>query len=241
MSAAARWIAVHLAKLAIVFLMIAPVSLILEMLSKPTYAHFLSFFIAAFLTSVIILKVADKQKKDKGFKMLVGLWVLFVGSLVLYYTGIANDRIFVRIIGFFGVLVAELFLLLSVFVGKRRFKALEEVLFTTALLFPLIGSVLSVLTLGDLYKSGILLSLICSLMNIMFNKSGYSIGVPELLRTPSSTELNLLSNSYIIQKPAISKMGKVGVVDPKKRTVRRRADDPLKNRSVSSASDTSTT
>jgi hypothetical protein len=225
------------AKAALIFLLIIPSAVILGLLSQPLYAHIISFFLAAFLTSILILKLADKSQKDRSFRILMGLWILFTGSLVVYYTGIAREFIFVRIIGFFGVILAELFLLLSVFVGQRRWKAFEQVLFTIALLSPLIGSVLSFVILADLYKIGVLVSLLCSLVNIMFNKSGYSVGVPELLRVPSSTDLNAFNNSYAVQRATIPTIGKVGVVDPKKKTYRRKPDDEKsRNRSVSTSS-----
>jgi hypothetical protein len=239
---AARIGAIFAAKAALIFLLIIPSAVVLSLLSQPLYAHILSFFLAAFLSSILILKIADKQQKDKSFKILTGFWVLFTGSLVLYYTGIAKEYIFVRIIGFFGAVIIELFLLFSVFVGQRRWKSFEEVLFTIALLAPIIGSILSFVIFADLYKIGILVSLLCSLANIMFNKSGYSVGVPELLRTPSSTDLSAFNNSYIISRTSVPTIGKVGVVDPKKKTSRKKVDDDrLRNRSISTSSNYSTT
>jgi hypothetical protein len=195
-----RLLTVIIAKSVIVFLLTLPFAAILSLLSQPFYAHILSFFLTVFFASVVALGMANKQHKERGFKLFFFLLLVFVVPLVLYYFGVTSEFVFVRVLAFFGVVSCQMILFMSVFVGKRKHRYFEHGLFGIGLIFPIVAGVISLFGGEGLYKIGILVSVICSLINMLFNKSGFSIGVPDFMRTPSATDLAAMNESYIIKK-----------------------------------------
>mmetsp|Transcript_25993 Transcript_25993/g.46188 ORF Transcript_25993/g.46188 Transcript_25993/m.46188 type:complete len:186 (+) Transcript_25993:116-673(+) len=152
----------------------------LQFFSRPFVAQNVVFLATAFLVHQTFVTYA--KAVDKIFWLLFGVTSPLCAIFVGYFLGLLSNTIFVLIVGCLIVVGCTLFAYLSAVVGNTRNVRIQEFLMLVGLLMPAVTAIIWLVSRHSVvYRAGIVLSVCCSSINILFNKvSGSALyGLPD--------------------------------------------------------------
>jgi len=113
------------------------------------------------------------------WKLALGPCLMLGLLLALYTLNWVSIRVFSQVAGLLAMAVTVLVSLLSAMIGQRQNVQAQEILMACALLAPLLCAAIYIMSgLSTIYVLGLLASVTASGVNIFFNKSTSSIGLP---------------------------------------------------------------
>jgi len=151
-------------------------------LSHPDAAYNFVVVICTLLLISTLLAYGDQKLFSGLLSFSLIIFLLLVGGRL----GYVSETVFVYLTGFVILIFSILLAFMSFYIGCENSRQMQQLFLTVALGCPLLFALIGIVCPFGFY-SGILISIIASFCNVLFNKINNSVGFGDVPGSPTTT------------------------------------------------------